>query len=85
MDEDAAMFDILAPPYDEQRECNFYREISKPPSPRGCCARGSGESGRSGPEEVVLQRIPQPATFYCDQLPYMGPCLDDVMSADEDE
>jgi len=72
--DDAAMFDILAPPYDEQRECNFYHEV---PTVDVC-----GEDGATG-TDVFLQRIPQPPSFYCDQLDYMGPSLEGFALADE--
>lgn len=71
VDEDAAMFDILAPPYDETRECNFYREYPEE---------------FAGKDNVfrLLQRITQPSSFYCDQLPYTGPSLEGIIDDDEE-
>jgi len=72
--EDAAMFDILAPPYDENRECNFYRENEH----TGVQTNGVEHAGTT-----TLRRIYQPSSFYCDQLPYTGPRLDVVGEDDE--
>lgn len=74
---DAAMFDILSPPYDENRECNFYREI---PQENKNNDTGTNTDGNC---VVYLQRISQPSSFYCDQLPYTGPSIE-VLSDDEE-
>lgn len=83
--DDAAMFDILAPPYDENRECNFYREVVYSDEDDRASGSSGLTDGLSEGEDLYLQRIPQPMSFYCDQLPYMGPSLEDLLSDEEEE
>lgn len=55
----AAFFDILSPPYDEEiRKCSFYRRVL---------------SNVGGVDKLFLERIPAPYSYYCDNLPFELP------------
>lgn len=55
VDGNAAFFDVLSPPYDDEvggtRKCSFYRRVS-------------GDIG--GVEKIFLEKIPAPYSYYCD-------------------
>ncbi|XP_068625556.1 2-aminoethanethiol dioxygenase [Battus philenor] len=60
----AAFFDILSPPYD-----TLIEEVG----PRRC--RYYYVANEISTNLVELQETKVPECFYCDQLPYLGPCL----------
>jgi len=68
LDGDAAIFDILAPPYSESRDCNYYRELQH--------STKKEETSSASVRQCWLLKIPQPRDFYCDSLPYCGPKVD---------
>lgn len=58
----AAFFDVLSPPYDEEfggnRRCSFYRRVL---------------SNVGGVEKLFLEKIPAPYSYYCDNEPFELP------------
>lgn len=70
----AAFLDILSPPYGfdsligEERDCHYFQEIS------------ANLTENVHPDNVYLKSIPTPAEFWCDQVEYKGPPIDDVSS-----
>ena len=56
----ASFLDILAPPYDDDRDCYYYKE----------------EVGYHSSDDMrTLSSIPCPPSFWCSSLTYSGPDL----------
>jgi len=70
--EDAAIFDILSPPYSQTRQCHYFKDLFLSHQNGGFDLLRD-EDGNSF---QYLLRVPQPYDFYCDQLPYKGPEID---------
>ncbi|XP_066919763.1 2-aminoethanethiol dioxygenase-like [Clytia hemisphaerica] len=71
--EDAAIFDILSPPYTNGRDCSYYRELSTEEQ-KSYGIDLSSEERSNG--LTFLKQIPPPASFYCDSKEYKGPIID---------
>ena len=71
--EDTAIFDILSPPYAENRDCHYYREVFL--SHKDECFDLEDNIENSCMQSYLI-RISQPFDFYCDQLPYKGPNIE---------
>lgn len=71
IDGDAAMFDILAPPYSQTNDCQYYRELTKNELSRSVEKLEMKEPLKDN--ETFLIEVPQPMDFYCSSIPYSGP------------
>lgn len=64
---DAAILDILSPPYSESKDCHYYKEVRDPLQIDSC------DNSLKRNNQCKLIRVPQPLDFYCDSMPYEGP------------
>jgi len=78
---DAAIFDILAPPYTNGRDCSYYRELSMDE----LISRGIELTEQELLERLTyLEQIPPPSSFYCDTKEYKGPVIDNLDKLDDE-
>ena len=68
-----AFLDILAPPYNDDRVCGYYKVL--PDGGAGAENQVVGPDGEKIPVKYLV-RCPQPSEFHCEPLDYTGPELE---------
>ncbi len=58
----AAILDVLAPPYNEDRECHYYKVIAT-----------VFDKKLQRDITWLLEEVDSPQDYWCDSLPYNGP------------
>lgn len=71
--EDAAIFDILAPPYSNTRDCSYYKEVALQEQNSYGLELSSSDREKG---LTILKQVLQPMDFYCDSEEYTGPAID---------
>ena len=62
-----AFLDVLAPPYGESQDCNYFKELS------------DVESGKPDDNTAWLLKIPSPPEYWCESVDYNGPAIDKTL------
>ena len=74
----AAFIDVIGPPYDEHRQCTYYRILDPKELEHYQVPEAFNNDTNSDDDVVVWLAVDQP-NFYCDHLPYEGPPVDDQL------